>query len=115
MKFIRLIISLTVLTFAVPAAFAAAELLMFEQDACPWCEAWRREVGVVYNKTSEGKRAPLVVLDIADPLPEQYSLVYGVVYTPTFILVEDGTEVGRIEGYPGEGFFWARLEKLLSY
>ncbi|HHG91229.1 MAG TPA: thioredoxin family protein [Devosia sp.] len=89
-------------------------MLMFEQDACPWCEAWRREVGVVYDKTPEGRLAPLVVLDIADPLPEKYSLDYNIVYTPTFVVVEDGSEVGRIEGYPGEGFFWARLEKILE-
>lgn len=94
-------------------AEAANKLLMFEQDACPWCEAWRREVGVIYDKTPEGKQAPLVMINIDDPIPEQYSLDYGVVYTPTFVLLEDGVEIGRIEGYPGEGFFWARLEKLL--
>ncbi len=115
MKFIRILSALLVLTFSTPSLVAAGELLMFEQDACPWCEAWRREVGVIYDKTPEGKRAPLVVLDIADPVPEQYSLVYSVRYTPTFVLVENGEEIGRIEGYPGEGFFWARLESLLDY
>lgn len=35
-------------------------------------------------------------------------------YTPTFILLEDGQEVGRIEGYPGEGFFWGLLGKMLE-
>jgi len=30
-------------------------------------------------------------------------------FTPTFILVDDGREVGRIEGYPGEDFFWGLL------
>ena len=34
-------------------------------------------------------------------------------YTPTFVLVEDGQEKARIEGYPGEFFFWPRLENLL--
>ena len=35
-------------------------------------------------------------------------------YTPTFVLAEDGQEVGRIEGYPGDEFFWVRLENLLT-
>jgi thioredoxin-related protein len=35
-------------------------------------------------------------------------------FTPTFILMDDGQELGRIEGYPGENFFWAVLEKLLA-
>jgi hypothetical protein len=36
------------------------------------------------------------------------------VFTPTFVLVEDGTEAGRIEGYPGEDFFWPLLAKLIA-
>lgn len=36
-----------------------------------------------------------------------------VIYTPTFVLVEHDSEIGRIEGYPGEDFFWSLLERLL--
>jgi hypothetical protein len=32
-------------------------------------------------------------------------------YSPTFVVVMDGREIGRIEGYPGEAFFWGLLEK----
>ena len=35
-------------------------------------------------------------------------------FTPTFILVEGGEEIGRIEGYPGEHFFWPMLGQLLK-
>lgn len=37
-----------------------------------------------------------------------------VVFTPTFILVEDGNERARLEGYPGEDFFWPLLSRLLE-
>ena len=37
-----------------------------------------------------------------------------VLYTPTFILVEGGQEIGRIEGYPGEDFFWGLLKMMLE-
>ena len=30
------------------------------------------------------------------------------------MLVENGQEVGRIEGYPGDEFFWGLLERLLE-
>ena len=30
------------------------------------------------------------------------------------MLVENGKEVGRIEGYPGDEFFWVRLDNLLA-
>ena len=40
-------------------------------------------------------------------------LVSPIRFTPTFVLVDDGREIGRIEGYPGEDFFWGLLERLL--
>ena len=41
-------------------------------------------------------------------------IVKSVIYTPTFILVENGVEIARLEGYPGEDFFWMLLEEMLS-
>lgn len=93
---------------------AAAELLMFEEDGCVWCLKWEREVGVVYMKTPEGKRAPLHRIDIRQALPEGLSLSSRPRFTPTFVLIEEGKEIGRIEGYPGEDFFWALLNRLLG-
>jgi len=37
-----------------------------------------------------------------------------VVFTPTFVLMGDGVEVGRMEGYAGEDFFWGLLGRMLS-
>ena len=30
-------------------ALSAAELVMFEARACPWCAAWDDEVGLIYG------------------------------------------------------------------
>ncbi len=35
-------------------------------------------------------------------------------FTPTFVLVENGVELARIEGYPGEDFFWGLLGMILK-
>ena len=105
-------IAVVMTLFALP--LRAAELLMFEEKWCPWCEQWNQDVGVVYHKTDEGKRAPLRRLDIHDPFPEGVTLESRPRYTPTFVLIEDGREVGRIEGYPGENFFWGLLGMLLK-
>jgi hypothetical protein len=59
-------------------------------------------------------RAPLVRLQLRDPLPEDISLVSRPRYTPTFVVVSNGEEVGRIEGYPGEDFFWGLLGRILE-
>jgi hypothetical protein len=116
----RFIIRLGVLALAavcaaiVMAAQAdAAELIMFRRDGCPWCAKWDRELGPIYPKTEFNKRAPLRQVNLDhDPDPQ---IVHGrIIYTPTFVLAENGKEVGRIEGYPGDEFFWVRLENLLQ-
>ncbi len=90
------------------------ELVMMEEDGCSWCERWREEVGVVYNRTPEGQVAPLRIIDVHEPLPNDLQFLNPAYFTPTFILVSDGREIGRIQGYPGEDFFWALLGQLLT-
>ena len=92
----------------------AGELIMFESAGCEWCEVWDEEVGGVYAKTPEGRRAPLRRVDISDARPVDLRFIKNVVYTPTFVLVENGAEVGRIIGYPGEDFFWGYLGQMLG-
>lgn len=106
----------TLLLAALAASPAAADLRlhMFEQPGCIWCEAWDREVGPIYPRTEEGRAAPLARHPLHGPLPEGLRLARPAGFTPTFVLAEDGTEVGRIEGYPGESFFWALLGGLIA-
>ena len=47
------------------------------------------------------RRAPLRTIDL-DHDPDPPIARSRILYTPTFVLVEDGKEVGRIEGYPGD-------------
>ena len=103
-----------VLTVTTSSARAEARLLMIEEKWCEWCERWNDEIGVVYDKTVEGKQARLLRADIHEPLPAGIDLAGRPRYTPTFILLDDGREVGRIEGYPGEDFFWPMLQQLLD-
>ena len=86
---------------------------MVRREGCPWCAWWDREIGPIYRKTELGRRAPLRMVDIGHVT---YALrTRGpVIYTPTFVLVENGQEIGRIEGYPGDAFFWGLLEQLLE-
>lgn len=81
---------------------------MAEEQGCYWCARWDQEIAHIYPKTAEGKTAPLRRYDLHSEAPDA-TLESRVRYTPTFILVEDGREVGRIEGYPGEDFFWGLL------
>lgn len=90
------------------SAMAEPYLLMAEEDGCYWCQKWDDEISHIYAKTPEGRTAPLQRYDVNSESPN-VTFERRVHYTPTFILVNDGKEVGRIEGYPGEDFFWALL------
>lgn len=91
----------------------AAELVMVEQRGCHWCERWDTEIASIYPKTDEGKRAPLRRVDL-HALPEDISFKSRPVFTPTFVLVQDGTELGRVEGYNGDEFFWFLINRLME-
>lgn len=93
---------------------AGAELIMFESAGCPFCARWHREIGPIYPKTDEGKLAPLRRVDLAAPRPADLAAIAGVVYTPTFVLLHEGREIGRIVGYNGDEAFWSLLSELVA-
>ncbi len=99
-----------------PLSVKAGEvkLLMFEEAGCYWCAKWNVELSEIYPKTPEGRTAPLFRLDVHDPISDTLTLITHPVYTPTFVVVDDGKEVGRIEGYPGQDFFWGLLGRILQ-
>ncbi len=97
-----------------PRPGATAELVIFESALCEWCEIWNHDVGGVYAKTEEGARAPLRRVDTDAPRPASLLHIRGIVYTPTFVLLDGDQEIGRITGYPGEANFWGLLGEMLK-
>jgi hypothetical protein len=90
----------------------AADLVMVDETGCVWCQRWTDEIAPIYPKTTEGKYAPLRRINVS-VISDEVVLARRVGFTPTFLLVEDGAELARIEGYPGEDFFWPLLERML--
>lgn len=109
----RTVVIVLGLLAALAAPLRAGELVMFDEPGCIWCARWTEEIGPIYSKTAEGKLAPLRRMDIRAPRPDDLKAIKPVRFTPTFVLVHDGQEIGRIEGYPGEDFFWGLLGKML--
>ena len=107
-----LLLAISGLALSRPAQ--ATELVMVEQQGCAYCIAWKKEIGPIYPKTDEGAFAPLRMIDIDDGVPADLTFARKVMYTPTFILIDNNTEVARIEGYPGEDFFWGLLNMMLT-
>lgn len=103
-------IAVLLASLALPAM--AAELVMVSTRGCSFCAAWEREVGIGYPRSTEAARAPLRHVDFRDAtsLPVESP----VRYTPTFLLIEDGRERGRITGYHDAGMFWGLLGGMLD-
>lgn len=95
------------------ASAQSAQLVMFEREDCPWCGVWHREIGIGYPHSDEGLRAPLRRVDLNRAWPADLPKL-GIRYTPTFVLLACGREVGRITGYPGADFFYPYLDQLLT-
>lgn len=90
----------------------AAELAMFDRADCPVCIRWNKEVGPIYPKTPEARRAPFHRVALGtDP---GFALAEPVHVTPTFVLVDNGKEIGRIVGYNNDESFWMLMEMLMA-
>ncbi|WP_349360541.1 transcriptional regulator [Stappia sp.] len=109
-----LVVAVFALVGASPLRAEDATLVMFEQKACEWCARWDAEIAPIYPKTEEGRRAPLRRVDIHNPMPQDLAWMRREVFTPSFALIVDGREVGRIRGYPGEDFFWGLLAEMIE-
>jgi hypothetical protein len=101
---------------AAPAAAAeAARMVFLERSDCPFCRRWLRDVGEqAWNRSDLGARAPLRRVDVSGGLPADLRFIANWRFTPTFVLVRGGAEVGRITGYNGDTFFWQQAESLIG-
>lgn len=96
------------------SAAAQTKLIMVEEIGCMWCARWNDEISEIYPKTGEGRAAPLERMDIHMPYPPELGFSSKLRFTPTFVLIVDNKEVSRLEGYPGEDFFWGVLGQMLK-
>jgi hypothetical protein len=92
-------------------AAPSVSLVMVEERGCRFCQKWHAEIGHGYRNTNEGRFAPLHRVRRGASLLEGLA---PVVYTPTFILMRSGQELGRVAGYPGADYFYDELRPLLS-
>jgi hypothetical protein len=110
MGILKHLLALATVVSVAGAQAMAAELVMFRRAGCSWCATWDREIGDIYPKTDVGRRLTLRTVDLGAGGRSDVALKRPIRYTPTFVVVERGKEVARIEGYPGQDFFWGLLE-----
>lgn len=111
---VRVLALVLILLGAASRPAGAAELLMLEQPGCTWCARFNAEIAPAWPKTAEGRRASLRRVDITEKWPIDLADVQKERFTPTFVLMDEGVEVGRLRGYVGDEFFWFAIGELLA-
>lgn len=89
-------------------------LMMVTSPACHHCAAWKAEIGPGYAASPEGRVAPIFEVDLRGPYPDGLALDRRPWITPSFLLLRNGAELGRIEGYVGQRHFHPVLNDLLT-
>mgnify|MGYP001295656339 CR=1 FL=1 len=116
-QFLPLFLLLAISIFgagSVKAADSRGQLVMITSSHCPWCEAFEDDVGKSYERTDEALVYPLRRHDFYVAMPDDLAHLTPATMTPTFIVVRDGAEVGRIIGYPGAELFWWRISEFTA-
>ena len=96
----------------------AAELLMFSSKTCGYCVAFLKEVWPEYVKSPKQNILPLKIVDFDGSIPYWFTnaldsnKIDGIRATPTFVIFNNGEEIGRMEGYPGKRAF---IENINTY
>ncbi len=85
---------------------AETRLIMVTSDYCPFCRAWERDVGTVYDKSPYAADLPLTRIEIGAAIPDDMALAAPILGTPTFIVLRDGREIDRQRGYDDAEMFW---------
>ncbi|MBV1694841.1 MAG: hypothetical protein KGP27_10320 [Hyphomicrobiales bacterium] len=97
-----------------PRTGAHLELLVFEREACTYCEVFRRDVAPRYTRSTIAADAPLRFIDIDKVDMGRVGLRSKLDVLPTAVLMKDGIEVDRIPGYTGPDIFFQVVPLLLE-
>ena len=108
-----LAIALTALQMSATASWAA-QLVYVQWDKCGYCLRFNREMAGAYAASAAGRKFPLRWVDVLGGWPADLKHVSRPSYTPVFILVENGREIGRFDGYAGPQTFKRNLQSLLQ-
>ncbi len=90
----------------------ALELVMISSKSCFYCKAFMKEVGKSYDR--EDLPLAITYRKCYKIDGKKNCLKTGAHFIPTFVIVDDGEEVGRIVGYTGKWNFFHNLDKMLD-
>ena len=90
------------------------EILVFETDACSYCEIFRRDVAPGYRLAPIAASAPLRFVDVTKVDLDRIGLAARVEILPTSVLMRDGREVERITGLTAAETYYVLLRHMIA-
>ncbi len=90
------------------------EILVFEAEACAYCEIFRRDVAPRYRFAPLAAQAPLRFIDVGKVDVDRMGLTSRLDILPTTVLFKDGREVERITGLTAAETYYRLLHYMIS-
>lgn len=97
----------------VPAG-PAMELVVMEAPGCTYCTLFRRDVLPSYAASGRAKDVPIRFVDVNDESAGALGLDAPIDIVPTFVILRNNHEIGRIPGYMGPEYFFHTINHLIS-
>lgn len=76
------------------------EVIVFEIGGCKYCSAFRDNLAARYLASTTNQAAPMRFVDVGRLDPQSFHLRSDINTVPTIVLMQDGREIDRVEGYP---------------
>lgn len=99
---------------APPPRGANVEIVVMEAPGCIYCTLFRRDVLPAYQASAQAKDVPIRFIDINDEAAGAVGLEQPVDIVPTFVVLKNNKEIGRIPGYTGPEAFFHTVNYLIS-
>lgn len=90
------------------------QLVVLEVEDCIYCDVFRRQLLPAYQSSRQGRKAPVRFVDINDPALGEIGLTAPIGTVPTFVVLEDNREIGRIPGLMGHHDFFRAIDYILA-
>ncbi len=101
--------------FLTPArADAPTEIVVLEAPGCIYCTIFRRDVLPAYQTSPRAAEVPIRFVDLNDEKAGSLGLTQPVDTVPTFVILRNNEELGRIPGYVGPETFFHGINYILS-
>lgn len=90
------------------------EMIVIEAKNCIYCKLFRRDVLPGFRSSKHADEVSIRFLDINELEDKSLQLQHEVQIVPTFVVVSDNREIGRIPGYIGPTDFYYAIGRVIE-